>query len=175
MRKNKNKYFFSLLIFAFCFLIAKGQEDGDKGVQGIDIGGGVTRFSNYYQFSYYYFISDNYFIKPSLSFEVGKIGLTKYNEYSLLVSFEKCFLKLKDFVFINGGVAPAVQLQNSQNDVLEKSGAYFPLGVSLDVNMEIFVFSKVALFGSLNEIYSPNDRFGSFRYLLGGGLKMDLN
>src|ERR1039457_2395565 len=129
-------YFLSVLFLALSFLIAKGQEQDEKihlklrhlkGVQGIDIGGGVTKFSNYYQFSYYYFFSDKYFIKPSLSYEVGKIGLTNYNEYSLLVSFERCFVKLRDFVFINGGLAPVPQIQNTQNDVLQMSGTFFPL------------------------------------------------
>ena len=182
--KKINKQFLSVLIIGGSFLAAHGQKKEEKiklklrhikGVHGIDIGSGITKFSSYYQFSYYRFFSDNYFIKPSLSYEVGKIGLTKYNEYSLFVSFERCFVKLKDFVFINGGLAPVMQLQNSQNDVLEKSGTYFPLGVSADVNIEVFVLNKVALFGSFNEIYTPNDKFGNFRYLFGGGLKIDLN
>ena len=187
MRRNKIKYFLTISFIAFGFLIAKSQEGGDKeekirlklrhlkGVQGIDIGGGITKFSNYYQFSYYYFFSDKYFIKPSLSYEVGKIGLTNYNEYSLMVSFERCFVKFRDFVFINGGLAPVPQIQNTQNDVLEKSGTFFPLGVSADVNVELFVLNKVALFGSFNEIYTPKDKFGNFRYMLGGGIKIDLN
>ena len=185
--RNKIKYFLTISLIAFCFLIAKGQEDGDKeekiklklrhlkGVQGIDLSTGVTKFSNYYQFSYYYFISDKYFIKPSLSYEVGKIGLTNYNEFSLFLSFERCFVKLRDFIFINGGLAPVAQFQQTQNDVLQKSGTFFPLGVSADVNVELFVFNKVALFGSFNEIYTPKDKFGNFRYMMGGGIKIDLN
>ena len=178
------KYFLSVLFLVLSFLIVKGQEQDEKvrlklrhlkGVQGIDLGCGITKFSSYYQFSYYYFFSDKYFIKPTLSYETGKIGLTNYNEYSLFVSFERCFVKLKDFVFINGGLAPVPQLQNTQNDVLLKNETFFPLGVSADINVELFVLNKLALFGSFNEIYSPKDKFGNFRYMVGGGIKIDLN
>ena len=125
--------------------------------------------------SYYYFFRDKYFIKPSLSYEAGKIGLTKYSEYSLFLSFERCFAKYRDFVFVNGGLSPVIQLQNTNNDVLGQSGNYYPLGISADVNLEVFVLSKVALFGSLSEIYSHSDKFGNFRYMLGGGIKINLN
>ncbi len=176
-------YFFAGLILAFSFLNAKGQEQEKvtlklrhiKGSQGFDMGGGVTKFGNYYQLSYYYFFQDKYFIKPTLSYEAGKIGLTKYSEYSLMLNFERCFVKYRDFIFLNGGLAPVIQLQNTSNEVLSQSDTYFPYGISADINLEIFVLSKVALFGSLSEIYCPNDKFGNFRYLLGGGLKINFN
>src|ERR1035437_1333246 len=129
---STNKQLLAITFFALSFLIAKGQDEKItlklrhiKGVQGIDIGAGVTKFSTYYQLSYYYFLGDKYFIKPSLSYETGKIGLTKYSEYSLLLGFERCFLKYRDFVFLNGGVSPVIQLQNNRNEVLQQNSTYY--------------------------------------------------
>ena len=176
------KYFLPTLFLAFGFLVAKGQEEKItlklrhiKGSRGIGMGAGITKFSTYYELSYYYFLQDKYVIKPSLSFEIGKIGLTKYSEYSLVLGMDRCFIKYRDFVFLNGGLSSVIQLQNTHNDVLPQVNSYFPLGIALEANLEIFVLRKVAIFSSLSEIYSPHDKFGSFRYMLGGGLKVNLN
>lgn len=178
------KYFISISILVCTFLIASGQTEEAKaklklrhikGIRGFDLGGGVTKFGNYYQVSYIRFLEDRYFVKPSFSYEAGKIGLTKYSEYSLFVSFQKCFVKYKDFMFINGGLSPVFQMQITNNSVLEKSDTFYPFGVSLDINVELFLFNKLALFGSVNEIFTPNDKFGNLRYLLGGGIKIYLN
>lgn len=176
--KEHIRYFFPLAVFILCFLNANCQDEVNlklrhiKGVQGMDIGGGITKFGNYYQASYIHFLKDKFFIRPSLSFETGKIGMTKYDEYSLFVAFNKDVFVFREFFFLSVGLAPAIQMQNTSNEIVKLDKFYYPLGVMADITLELFVFNKVTLAATATEIYSPKDKFGAFRYLMGGGVKI---
>lgn len=177
--KQPIKYCLSVTILTLCFFIANCQEDEIhlklrhiKGVQGSDISIGITKFGNYGQVSYVKFLKDKFLIRPSFSYETGKIGQTKYQEFSLFIEANRDIFAFKEFFFVSAGLAPAIQMQNTSNDIVKVDKVYYPLGVMMNVNMELFIFNKVTLFGTVSEIYSPKDKFGSLRYLAGGGMRI---
>lgn len=174
-----------ILTFVFCISIAImsiAQNEMEKislryvkGYNGIEIGAGVTKFSTYYSLSSQHFFRDRYFIKPSVSYEIGKIELTDYRELTLIIGINKNLLSYQDNLFFNVGIGPAIQNQTTSNELLNRKDEFFPLGVAGNINLELYITKHVALNGNLIEIYSFNDKFGKFRYLLGAGLKISLN
>ena len=176
--KDHFKYYLPLTVFLFSFWTANCQEEINlklrhiKGVKGMEIGGGITKFGSYYQASYLHFIKDKFYMKPSFAFETGKIGLTQYQEHSLFIEFDRDLFVLKEFLFVSVGLAPAIQVQNTNNEIVKPNNIYYPLGVMMNVNLEFFIFNKVTLNAQVAEIYSPKDKFGAFRYTIGGGVKI---
>lgn len=173
------KYSLLLILPTLCSLGVKGQDEEInlklrhiKGVQGTDVSFGITKFGNYAQASYVKFLKDKFLIRPSFSYEMGKIGQTKYQEFSLFIEVNRDIFSFKELFFVSTGLAPAVQLQNTSNDIVRIDKTYYPLGIMMNVNVELFIFNKATVFGTISEIYSPKDKFGPFRYLAGGGVKI---
>lgn len=146
-----------------------------KGIRGVDVEYGISKFGNYYGVGYVHFFNDVFFINPSLKYETSRIGLTDVWQYSLFLSFQRSIYKVEDVLFINAGFAPCAQVQTSKNEVLEKEDLSFPFGAALNFNIELYVLNRLALRADFSEIYSYNDKFGSFRYLAGGGLRFYFN
>lgn len=146
-----------------------------KGYNGFEIGAGITKFSKYYSISSQHFFKDKYFLRPSVSYEFGRIELTDYRELSLIVGINRNIINYQDILFINIGIGPALQNQTTNNELLDLKDEFFLLGVAGNINLELYLTKHIALNGNLTEIYSFNDKFGKFRYLLGAGLKISLN
>lgn len=171
-----------LFFFLFIVLLLKAQEDPVKlklrhikGIKGVEAGYGITKFGNYYSLGYINFLDADYFLYPSLIYETSKIGVSEVREYSLSFSFQRTVYKVEDALYINVGVSPYAQIQTSRNDILDKQDLSIPVGVALDLNVEFYILNSLSLKAGISEVYSYNDKFGSFRYLAGGGLRFYFN
>jgi hypothetical protein len=146
-----------------------------KGIKGLDLNYGFNKGGNYFGIGYVQFLTNVYTINPTIRYESGTIELTKYKEYTAILSFQRSIVNFKDRLYIFGGLGPCAQLLQTQNSILDKNETFTPFGISGEVNIEFFVFNRLSLKAELSEIYSFNDKFGTFRYFIAPGLRIYLN
>jgi len=141
-----------------------------KGKSGLDAGYGYTAHGPYYGLGFVHFLSNTLIINPTLRYETGKINYTGFNQYTLFLSLQKNVFKYDNYSFINVGLSPVFTYQMTDNEIFKKQETFYPVGVSIDVNIELFISNGVVLRFEASEVFS-NDKFGFPRFLAGGGLR----
>lgn len=122
-------------------------------------------------------------LRFGLTYEKGVIGSFEFDEVRLSNRFSHVIVNVNDRLFI-GGIG-GIQLGYNSNkswigenldegptkeSYLEQKGHYL-YGVSLGLEIEYFIFNRVAVIAECSEHFSFNSAFGRFHLIGTGGLR----
>ncbi len=148
-----------------------------KGQKGIEIGGGVTKYGNFYQGGFVLFTGTRFYGKSLLYYETGKgpssaynyrdFGMTITGNYTILPPFrERYFLNaVFGVVASKDGLQNPLALQDQNGNVYKSDLGQFKYGVLGGVELEAFISDRFVFTLGWNSRYVlPNTQWGSVRW-----------
>jgi hypothetical protein len=142
-----------------------------KGKVGLEASYGLSKFGPYFGVGYVNFLNDKLIFNPNIKYELGTIGTSRFEQYAFFMSLQRTFYHYKQLGYFNAGLAPGLHVQKADNEIVNKHETFFPMGVSVDANIEVFITNGVVLKIEASEIFS-NDKFGFCRFIAGAGIRV---
>jgi len=155
-----------------------------NGQKTLDLQFGITMKSDYYfVMNYGRNINSSLYYKIGLSIEKGEIGTFDFYEFGLQPRFGYVGLNVNDRLFFNpiGGLYLGYNLNKSpvgenldEGDLrreYQDNKGFFSYGVSVGLEIEYFLLSRVGLTFGISEYYLLKNPFGNFELNIRGGIK----
>lgn len=173
------KSILSIIVMFFCLSYSYGQRHL-KGMNAVDIGGGITGFGTYVNGDFTHFLNNKYYFKVGGMFESAKFDDVKLNSFLLKGGINRNLFHLGNSFFVQANVNMLVSMNQYKGELIEsthKKKQYFNLGFAPGAEIEYYISDRVVFLLDFMQAFYLGKELNSVStqvFYAGGGFRLML-
>jgi len=158
----KKIIFFSFSFLFLSFSTTSGQLRHIKGNSSVGLIYGETGNSYLLGVGYSHYFQPSWIWNVNILYETGAVASTKFKNYSVNGGIDYTFLKISDFLYLNAGLSAFSGFEHLTTNESSDETKNFTTGTIGNINMEIYLNTKILVQIKAEQYYSPLSLLGKW-------------